>query len=187
MDNKFDVLSAILNDGNNQSRFASIIYTEKIGGKVITAGTSKYLVHLNMDYKKVLAHDLKILLAQVPSNEIETLALAECIASVRVSLETGSNPAYTLQDYYKKLSPAIGYHEDFLYIFCYKIKRTPVLDANGKPMKGTYKTYNSAPLTIAKNKFRAMCKKNNWRTFKIAIDRLHEIRANGHTLILDAR
>jgi len=180
--NQLDVLRAILNNGNFESRFASIVYTEKAGKgtKVVTPGTALYLVHLNMNYKKVLAHDLMTLLAQKPANETEALALAECIASVRETLETGRNSAYTLQDYYEKLSPAIGYHDNNLYIFCYRICKTPIV-------KGTYKETKSAPLTIAKNKYRAMCKKSNWRTFKISLDQLHEVRANGKTLLLDAR
>ena len=173
-----DVIRAIFNDGCFESRFASVVYTEQEKGNVIVAETSKYLLHLNMDYGKVLAHDLRTLKAcPVPESDIEKQALAEVIESVRVSLETGANPAYTLAGYYEHLSPSIAIHESMVYITGYCIKRLPIVE-------GTYRIVKHKPLTVAKDRYRTLCKRSRWRTLRVDPNMLHEVKANKHTIIV---
>ena len=166
---KFDVVRELLK--TKESRFASLVYRNK------EQELSLYLVHLNVNYRKVLARDLKVLLAQKVTNETEALALAELIASVRETLTTGKNSNYTKSEYYTALANNIKYHDNNLYVNCFIVSKK-VLEAV------VYKEVKSSAKTIAKNHFRKMLKMSKFREFCIDLNQIHEIRMNAKTLIV---
>ena len=154
-------------------RFASLIYTNQKGE------SSKYLLHLNVHYLKVLARDLKVLQSTKPENDTEALALQELIESLKESIETkGHNSRYTKEGYYTPLFNGVKFHENELYVNAFVIKREVLI-------KGTYKEVNSSAKTIAKNKFRKLLKSGQFREFKIDLNQVHMMKLNGKTLVIE--
>ncbi len=154
-----------------ESRFASFKYTNKHGE------TSRYLVHLNVNYQKLLKADLKIAMAFEPSNEIEEKAKKEIIDSLTESIQTGKNSRYTKEGYYEHLSPSVKCSDTNVYINGLVIDKKVLTP-------GTYPTVNSRPLTIAKNKIRKLMRHEKYREF--VLDRsMHTVKINGKTIELD--
>lgn len=169
--NPLDVLKELITTGD--CRFASIVYTNKDGE------TSRYLLHLNVNYLKVLARDLKVLESVKCENGTEVMAKNELMASLSTSIETkGHNPAYTKEDYYEHLIHGVKYHESTLYFNAFVLQRTVLV-------AGAYKKVNSSAKTIAKNKFRKMLKTGKFREFRIDLNQIHAMALNGKTLIID--
>ena len=77
--NPLQVLKEFLATG--ESRFVSLVYTNKQGEK------SRYLTHLNVNYKKVVARDLKVLMSTMTENETEEQARQELIKSLQSTLD----------------------------------------------------------------------------------------------------
>ena len=171
--NPLDVLAAFVATGD--SRFASIVYTNQHGE------TSKYLLHLNVNYLRVLARDLKVLGSLKTENQYEEQARQELVNSLTVSIETkGHNPDYTKEGYYTPLVHGVKYHENLLYVNAFVIDRK-VLRA------GFYPPVNHRPLTVAKNKIRKLLKSGSFREFKIDMNQIEEVRANGKVLEIIAK
>jgi hypothetical protein len=171
--NPLDVLQAFVATGD--SRFASLTYTNQHGE------TSKYLLHLNVKYLKVLARDLKVLGSLKTESEIEEQARQKLTASLQLSLETkGHNPNYTKDGYYTRLVHGVKYHDDQLYVNAFVVSRTVI-------KAGFYPTVNHKPLTVAQNKLKKLLKSGSFREFKIDMNQIDEVKANGKTLEIVAR
>ena len=160
-----------------ESRFASFRYTNKEGE------TSVYNVHLNVNYLKILRRDLKVLEAIDPTQlvEIEQVALAEVIASVRESIAANLagtvNSGYTKAGYYEYLTKGVKYNEQGeLYINAFVVKKTVLTPGN-------YKKVNSSAKTIAKNGFRKMLRQSKFREFRIDFTQLGGIKMNGKSIV----
>jgi hypothetical protein len=130
--------------------------------------------------------DLRTLTALRPTlTGIDGVACDELIASINNSLTNGigKNDAYTLKGYYTPVTPSgeIGLHiddktgETFLYIRGYVIKKTVLV-------KGEYPVVKSSDKTLAKNKIEKTLKRGKIRTFKLNVNDLHMIKANGMTV-----
>lgn len=169
MQNVLEILKELIAT-HGESRFASFTYTNKQGE------TSHYLLHLNVNLKKVLARDLKVLRTAEAASEIEREALDAVIKSAETSLITDfHNPAYTKEGYYEYLMRGVKYHENQLYVNAFVVKRTVLTP-------GTYKEVKSKPLTIAKDKFRAMMKMNKFREFRLDLSQIQSVKMNGKIL-----
>jgi hypothetical protein len=171
---ELDVLKEMMKQ--NESRFASFRYTNKENE------TSLYLVHLNVNYLKILRRDLKVLEAINPSelNETEKVALDEVIASVRESIASALagtvNSGYTKAGYYEYLTRGIKYNDEGqLYVNAFVVSKKVLV-------AGTYKKVNSSAKTIAKNGFRKMLKQSKFREFRIDLSQLQAIKMNGTTI-----
>lgn len=166
-----DTALAILKElfATTESRFASFVYRNKEGE------LSHYLVHLNVNYKKILQRDLKVLQSIRPETTLEAEALNEMISSLKETLETGRNSNYTKEDYYTHLTKSVKYHETTLYINCFVVSKT-VLEP------GQYKTVKHSEKTLAKNKFRKMMKQSKFREFRLDMTQIYEIRINGKVI-----
>ena len=171
--NKLDVLAAFVKTG--ESRFASLIYTNQKGE------TSKYLLHLHVNYLKVLERDLKVLRSLMTTSAIEETARQELIASIKLSIETkGHNPNYTKEGYYTPLVHGVKYHDDDLYVNAFVVSRTVI-------QAGFYQHVNHKPLTVAKNKMKKLLKSGAFREFKINMNQIDEVRSDGKVLEIIAR
>jgi hypothetical protein len=163
--NPLQLLKEFLATG--ESRFVSLTYTNKQGEK------SKYLVHLNVNYKKVVARDLKVLNATTCTG-VEEVARQELLASYSSTLE-GFNPNYTKHGYYEVLAHAVKFHENELYINAFVVSRTVIVP-------GEYKTVNSSAKTIAKNRLRKLMKVNKFREFKLDLNQIEDVKINGKVI-----
>jgi len=159
--NPLDVLQAFVATGD--SRFASLIYTNQHGEK------SKYLIHLNVKYLKVLARDLKVLGSLTTETATEEEARQKLMASLRLSIETnGHNPDYTKEGYYTPLVHGVKYHDNQLYVNAFVISRTVITP-------GFYPPVNHRPLTVAKNRLRRLLKSGSFREFKLDMNQIEEV------------
>ncbi len=169
--NPLDVLKELVKTGD--CRFASLIYTNKQGE------TSRYLLHLNVNYLRVVARDLKVLAGVKTENETEVVAKNEVMASLEETIETkGHNSKYTKEGYYTHLIHGVKYAESTLYVNAFVLSRTVLVP-------GTYKEVNSSAKTIAKNKFRKMLKVGKFREFRIDLNQIHALTLNGKTLVIN--
>ena len=166
--NPLQVLKEFLATG--ESRFVSLVYTNKQGEK------SRYLTHLNVNYKKVVARDLKVLISTMTENETEEQARQELIKSLQSTLD-GYNPEYTKHDYYEALVPGrpVKFHENELYINSFVMAKVVLVP-------GVYPKVNSSAKTIAKNRLRKLLKVNKFREFRIDLTQIDTVRANGNVL-----
>ena len=168
---KFEVLQEVLK--TKDSKFCSFVYTNQQGEK------SKYLVHLNVNIKKIYERDIKFLESYLPSNDIERLAHAELLSSMRTSIETNfNNPNYTKAGYYETMTKAVKFHEDTIYIHGFVISKVTI-------ERGEYKTVNSSAKTIAKNGIRKLLKSSKIREFKLNANQLEIAKLNGKTIELN--
>ena len=167
MNSKLVILKELL--ATKESRFASITYTNQKGE------TSKYLLHLNVNYGRVLANDLKALqrIDRTSLTGVELQALDELIASVQSSIN-GFNPNYTKHDYYEVLTPGfpVKFHEDTLYVNAFVVKKVVIVPVE-------YPAVKSSAKTIAKNKMRKLLKTNKFREFRLDLTQIESVRMNG--------
>jgi hypothetical protein len=166
--NKLDVVREFL--ATSESRFVSVVYTAKGTGE-----KALHLLHLNVNYKKVVARDLKVLGATVCTG-VEEVARQELVNSYATSLD-GYNPNYTKHGYYTQLVPnrPVFFHENELYIKGFSVSKK-VLEA------GVYKEVNSSAKTIAKNRLRKLMKVNKFREFILDLDRIETVKINGKVI-----
>lgn len=162
------------------ARFGSLTYTNENGE------TSRYNIEFGISIENLYKSDLETLLALRPTLDgIKAVACDELIASVQQSLTKGigNNDAYTLKGYYHSITPngEVKLHKDektgetFLYIRGYVIQKTVLV-------KGTYPHVNSSAKTLAKKEIEKSLRRGKIRTFKINVNVLHEVKANGLTV-----
>ena len=167
--NALDVLKELL--ATSESRFMSFVYRTKENE------LSHYLLHLNVNLKRVYENDLNALRKYECKNDVERTALAELIASVEESLVTNfRNSAYTKIDYYTHLTKSVKYHDDVLYVNAFCVRKTVIESITRKEVKSSEKT-------IAKNKIRRTCmKQSKFREFRLDMSQIKEIRINNKTI-----
>jgi hypothetical protein len=175
----------------NGARFASVQYRtiakyDKDGKLVDGNELSRYRLLLGCSVENAYRADITRLSKRLARLEklpqLDTLrqaAISEILASRKESLAVGigNNSKYTLVDTFESIAPGIKMHKESgeLYLFGRSLGKTVI-----EP--GVHKHVNSAPLTIAKRKESATLPGGKWRTFRVSIENLRDIRANGKTL-----
>jgi hypothetical protein len=169
--NTLSILSEFLKIQGN--KFVTLTYRNKQGE------LSKYTIFVGALLKNTYEKDIKTLEKIVPTNEIETIARQELIDSMKTSIETNfNNPEYTKLNYYDHITRNVKFHENTLYVNSFVLSREVI-------EQGTYKTVNSSPKTIAKNKFRKMLKMSKFREFRIDVSQINSLSINGKRLVIN--
>jgi hypothetical protein len=169
--NVLDVLREFL--ATSESRFFSLVYRTKENK------LSHYVLHLNVNLRRVYENDLKNLRRYECKNDVERTALAELIASVEESLTTNfRNSAYTKLDYYTHLTKSIKFHESTLYVNAF-VMQEDVIE------QGTRKEVRHSEKTLAKNAIKRSCMKmTKFREFRIDMTQIDEIKINGNSIAI---
>jgi hypothetical protein len=171
----FSALVSLL-DGNKAARFVGLTYRAKETGEL-----ARHTILLNAKRNSMLKHDVATLTALRPSlTGLDLQACDELIASMNKSLN-GTQDAYTKAGYYDgqgngNVQVSV---KAVAYVRGYSVGKT-VLE------KGTYKTVNSRPLTIAKDKLRKGLKNTRCREFIIKAENFVMARHDGRTILIDA-
>lgn len=164
-------------DGNGSARFVSILYRSKESGEL-----ARHTINLNVNRTRCLRRDVRVLDALRPTlTGLEAVAADELLASMRETLETGKNSAYTKAGYYAgegngNVQVSV---KDVAYVRGYSVRKE-VLEA------GTYKTVKSAPKTLAKNKLRKLLRNTKVREFRISPENFVAARAEGKMIFINA-
>lgn len=140
----------------------------------------------HMSYKNALLRSIAVLEAIIPNDDLEAQAKKECLSSFMTSLDKmDSTPIEEIEDSYRRFTDSNGQfikgvklHEETNTLHLYGLvvnKRTV--------MPGFHKSKNSKPLTIAKNKLRALTPIGRFRQFKITPDQLDSISVENLSLL----
>jgi len=141
-----------------------------------------YNIVFHMSYENALMRSIAVLEAVVPDTDLDAQAKKECLESFMTSLDKAqTTPIEELDDGYRRFTDDNGkyikgvkLHEESntLHIYGLVVNKKVI-------MPGTYKTKNSKPLTIAKDKLRRLCPVGRFRQFKITPDQLDGISVEG--------
>lgn len=163
------------------STFISIMGYRNDHGEV-----ADYNVVFHMSYRNALLRSIAILESVVPTDDLEAQAKKECIESFMTSLDkVETTPIEELDDGYRRFTDSNGkyikgvkLHEesDTLHLYGLVVNKKVIVP-------GTYKTKNSKPLTIAKDKLRRLCPVSKFRQFKITPDQVDRISVEGLNLL----
>lgn len=188
---KLKVLAEVAKSTANGARFASILYRtiekRNAAGKVVEGGElSRYRLLLGCSVENAYKADIRRLkgrLSRLPATDsLRREAIEAILASRNESLTVGigNNSKYTLKDVYETIAPGIRLHSETgeIYIFGRSLGKTVITP-------GVHKHVNSAPLTIAKREESKSLPGGKWRTFKVELGNLKDIRANGNTIELE--
>ena len=162
----------------NGAKFISMVYTNKQGEK------SKYGIlmgaNLGNSYQKDLTRVTKMNFKDV--DPVMEQARLEIMASIQQSLEKGigNNDNYTKKGYYEHVDGNVkeGVDNEKIYIQGFVVSKTVIVP-------GVYKTVNSKPLTIAKNKIRKQLRMGKFREFILEAEQVKEVRISGKHIDLE--
>lgn len=164
-------------DGNGSARFVTVLYRSKESGEL-----ARHTINLNVKRERCLRRDVAVLSALRPTLAgLDAIAADELLASMRETLETGRNSAYTKAGYYAaegngNVQVSV---KDVAYVRGYVVRKE-VVEA------GSYKTVKSAPKTIAKNKLRKLLRNTKVREYRISPENFVMARAEGKAIFIDA-
>jgi|SRR3990167_73128 len=175
------------------SRFAAFTYTkvprisEKTGnivGELLTPETSKHLILLGADKRRLYGDDINVLAPMLATlSGLALQAAEELHASRVVSLEEWNegrhNPAYTLADTLIPLEgvPGVGINlNDGSLTLTGLSQRKDIIGA-----AATYRPVNSAPLTVEKDKLRRILPSARLRSFRL--DGIERAALNGRVYV----
>ncbi len=164
-------------DGNGAARFATVLYRAKGTGEL-----ARHTILFNVNRTRALRRDIATLVAKRKSLVgIDAEACDELIASMRETVETGSNSKYTKAGYYDTVgggNVAVA-ETGVAYVRGYSIRKEVI-------ELGVYKQVKSAAKTIAKDKLRKGLKNTRIREFRITVDNFVMARAEGKGIVIDA-
>lgn len=173
------LISSVESTFKTGTRFVSLTYTNQNGE------TSRYNLLMGVNLESLYKSDRRFLEKLVPTlSGVERVAGEELLSSITESLTVGigNNSQYTLKGYYSPVTSngEVKLHTDekgvtSLYLRGYVIKKTTIKE-------GVYKTVNSSPKTLAKNKLEKSLKRGKLRTFKINVAALHTVKVNGMSI-----
>lgn len=154
-------------------------YTNKSGE------TANHLINIGIKYASAKAKDIEFL-KNMNLNEVikenglkSDITLLEEARHALIGSFTKPDKARSegQQDAYTVLFEGVKVHNEtgVLYIYGYREKKTILIE-------GTYKTVNSAPLTIAKNELSKLLKTGKFVNFALEIG--NTLKLNGETLEL---
>lgn len=173
MDNVQKVIAELAQ--TNGCKFASVTYTAKDSGEL-----ARHSILLNVSTAKLYEKSLRILRAKLHYLKgLDLQAAQELIASLSESLQKGigQNDNYTLKDVRKDIFKGVWVSSETGNLFLQGFSRGKVV-----LREGVYKSVNSKPLTIAKNKLRKCLPISRIRTFKLDSANLERVKVNGQTL-----
>jgi hypothetical protein len=158
-------------------QFISLTYKSKESGEV-----ARHTIAVGVNLERAYRRDKSILHNILRKAEgLKAQAASELLQSVAESLKVGigNNPTYTCAGVFAPVVPGIKLHKETgqLYVYGYTVGKKVL-------QPGTYKTVNSKPLTIEKNRIRKVLKNGRFRQFAIDVENLQEVRANNKTLEL---
>lgn len=176
--NENQIIRETVTNALNSVSSASFCYLEY---KNASNEVSRYKLLLNTNFMSMYKSDLVTLTNLETKSEIEETAKNELIESVKKSIETefqhDQNPTKNMTS----ITKSIKFHEekDELYIHAVSLEKKVIVP-------GVYKTVNSSEKTIAKNKIKKQLKQSNIRFFKLNLQSLKRISANGTKLVIKA-
>lgn len=142
---------------------------------------STYKLLLNTNFMKLYKEDLETLKNLEVKTEIELQAKAELQKSIEKSIETEfqheKNPTKNMTTIHK----SIKFHDekDEMYLHCLSLDKKV-------HVAGEYKEVKSSEKTIAKKNIKKNLKQNKIRFFKINLNQIERITANGHRILIVA-
>ena len=163
------------------ARFASFTYCSKSTGEV-----ARYTLQLGFSYRNILQKSImelevdRQIMADLPRQ-----AADEILASLNASL-SGTQTKYTKKDIYEDYKVdgktiqglKVNKNDGSLKVFGLVTSKVQI-----SPEVTPHKQYNSAPLTIEKNRITKTLPIGRFREF--ALDNLAMAKLNGETLILE--
>ena len=163
------------------ARFASFTYCSKSTGEV-----ARYTLQLGFSYRSILQKSImelevdRQIMADLPRQ-----AADEILASLNASL-SGTQTKYTKKDIYEDYKVdgktiqglKVNKNDGSLKVFGLVTSKVQI-----SPEVTPHKQYNSAPLTIEKNRITKTLPIGRFREF--ALDNLAMAKLNGETLILE--
>jgi len=137
-------------------------------------------------YESALKKSIDILNDYIPLDDLEAQAKSELIASYKNSLNKVQNDPDEVSEHYHRVfmdgKPVKGIkvHRETGIGYVFGLLHKKVIQKHG-----SYKVVNKQPLTIAKDKLRAMVPANSWRQFIIKPGSCRYIRVERLTLLPD--
>lgn len=154
-------------------RFASLTYTAKESGE-----TARHTVLLGFNYRTCVEKSLLELEILRPSlSGIDAIAADELLESFRKTL-AGTQDGYTKAETYADTAVKglkVNTVDNSLQLFGLTQSKVVLVP-------GTFKTVNSAPKTIAKNKLRKELAVGKFREYALDNGAIHGARINGETI-----
>jgi hypothetical protein len=142
---------------------------------------STYKLLLNTNFMNMYKDDLVTIKNFVPETEIEEKAKSELQTSIEKSIDTefqhSKNPTKNMTSIHKSIK--IHDEKDEMYLHCVSLEKKVIIP-------GTYKTVNSAEKTIVKNRIKKSLKQSKIRFFKINLNSIQRISANGNRIVIVA-
>lgn len=142
---------------------------------------STYKLLLNVNFTNLYKDDLETLKNLPTMNEIEKKAKDELMKSIQKSLDTefqhSKNPTKNMTTIHK----SIKFHDekDEMYLHCISLEKKI-------HVAGEYKSVKSSEKTIAKKNLKKNLKQNKIRFFRINLNQIERISANGHRILIVA-
>lgn len=154
-------------------RFASLTYTAKESGEV-----ARHNVLLGFNYQTSVENSLIELEMMRPAlTGVDAIAADELLTSFQKTLN-GTQDGYTKSNCYADTAIKglkVNTNDDSLQLFGLTQSKVVLVP-------GTFKTVNSAPKTIAKNKLRKQLPVGKFREYAIDSGAIHGARMNGETI-----
>jgi hypothetical protein len=160
--------------------FGSITYTTKTTGE-----QSRYTLILGASYNNLLEKsllELKDLLSTFSG--LDLIAAQELKDSLENSIEAHANgrqnASYTKAGMYERIVPGVmlNTNDNTLQLF-------GLLHTKKVLVPGVYRTKNSAPKTLAKERIRKMLSYSRFREFALDHGHIHRMKINGETLEIE--
>jgi hypothetical protein len=165
------IASKIKNSPTGVSFFGIKGYTNKAGE------TSNYTINVGLSYEKAKASDIALLealnvttiVSKSNSVDLELARVALIEAFKKPADENKKSTAQT--DAYETIAPNVKRHllNNTLYVFGTKVHKKVLIPAPA----GSYKTVNSAALTIAKNELKKLLKTSKLRMYILDAYTMH--------------
>ena len=147
---------------------------------------SDFQIIFHASYEAALKKSIDILNAYNPNDNLEEQAKDELITSFKNSLNKIQNDSEEANEHYHrvivdgKTVKGVKVHKETGIGYVFGLLHKKVIQKHG-----SYKTVNKQPLTIAKDKLRAMVPASNWRQFIIKPGSCKYIRVERLTLLPD--
>ena len=145
-----------------------------------------YSIIFHMSYKNALEKSINIIDSYIPNDDLEAQAKLELLVSFNTSLDKLINtPIEELNDGYERFTDSNGDHvkgvklhqeTNTLHLYGLVVHKRVIVP-------GTYAKRNRKPLTVAKDRLRAMCPVSKFRQFKITQDQVDSISVENISLL----
>lgn len=168
------------------SQFISLTYTSKSGR--ITPETSRMVINTNVNLERVYKKDVETLQSHLTTltDPLEVKGCEQLINSLQKSLDKGigNNPDFTRKNHVERINGTLR------KVLCKDgsdgVEIVGILRSKVILEEGEYKTVNSRPLTIVKNKMKKSLNlgTSKIRSLTVSMNSIEGIRHNGDTIEL---